>query len=297
MNYKLIIVGIYTLFAAVELLGGRFFFRDDTTRKDLFLDIACTLSLPLLVVPTVLLTGENLTEWLRPGSANSLAAWPWWTMFLVLIVVDDLTQYWWHRLSHQVPWLFALHRAHHSARYLSVRVTYRNNLLYYALMPGLWCSSVLIYLGFGPVYAIYASIKLTVIIGAHSSVPWDAWMLQRRWAHPMLWVLERTVSTPTTHAAHHGRHASDSATHYRGNFGNLLFIWDMIFGTAKIARRRPSTFGLEDVAPSSALEEFVWPFGSVRPRGESSAAVHDTAPASPPSPQVSARSRDAKPER
>jgi sterol desaturase/sphingolipid hydroxylase (fatty acid hydroxylase superfamily) len=260
MNYKLLIVVIYALFAVVELIAGRFVYREDTTRKDLFLDVACALSLPLVVVPTVLWSGAALSDFLRPGSANALSSWPAWSMFVVLIFADDLTQYWWHRLSHRVPWLFALHRAHHSASYLSVRVTYRNNLVYYALMPGLWCSSVLIHLGFGPVYAFYASLKLLVIIGAHSSVPWDAWMLNRRWTHPLLWVIERTISTPTTHSAHHGRHAMDPATHYRGNYGNLLFVWDIVFGTAKITRRRPCDFGLENVEPASALEEFVWPF-------------------------------------
>ena len=34
-------------------------------------------------------------------------------------------------------------------------------------------------------------------------------------------------------------------THYRGNYGNFLFLWDVMFGTAKITRRRPDTFGVE----------------------------------------------------
>ncbi|MGB1701235.1 MAG: sterol desaturase family protein, partial [Nannocystaceae bacterium] len=154
MNYQLLIVGIYTAFALLEIVAGRFLFREETTRKDLFLDIACPLSLPLLVVPSVLWAGATLTELAVPGAADAWVAWPAWLMFLVLVCTDDLSQYWWHRLSHAVPWLFALHRAHHSANYLSVRVTYRNNLIYYALMPGLWMSSVLIHLGFGPVYAV-----------------------------------------------------------------------------------------------------------------------------------------------
>ena len=44
----------------------------------------------------------------------------------LLLLVDDLTQYWWHRLSHS-PLLWPLHRAHHSAEYMSIRVTFRNN--------------------------------------------------------------------------------------------------------------------------------------------------------------------------
>ena len=30
------------------------------------------------------------------------------------------------------------------------------------------------------------------------------------------------------------------------NFGNLLFVWDMLFGTAKITRRYPAKVGLPD---------------------------------------------------
>ena len=209
----------------------------------------------MTLLPDLLLLRRLLRVGLAPAAVLLLLA-----LVGVLLLADDLTQYWWHRTSHEVPWLFALHRAHHSARYLSIRVTYRNNLLYYAFMPGLWASSVLIYLGFGPVYAFYAVVKLFIIVSAHSSVPWDAALLRYRALHPILWVLERVVSTPTTHAAHHGRHAEDPGTHYKGNYGNLLFLWDVIFGTARITRRRPSAFGLENIAESTWYEELVWPF-------------------------------------
>lgn len=282
MNYKLVIAGIYTAFAVAELALGRFLHREETTRKDLILDVANTVTFPVLVVPTVLTLGAMATEAASPGSAGALADLPWWAMVGILLLADDLTQYWWHRTSHEVPWLFALHRAHHSARYLSIRVTYRNNLLYYALMPGLWASSILIHLGFGPVYAFYAVVKLFIIVSAHSSVPWDAALLKYRALHPVLWVLERVVSTPTTHAAHHGRHADDPGTHYRGNYGNLLFLWDVIFGTARITRRRPSAFGLENIAESTWYEELVWPFRAMAraagaPTGERSIPLEDAA--------------------
>ena len=70
---------------------------------------------------------------------GALADWSWWQMLLVLLLADDLTQYFWHRLSHTST-LWPLHRAHHSAAYMSVRIVYRNNAFYYALMPGLWSS-------------------------------------------------------------------------------------------------------------------------------------------------------------
>ena len=157
--------------------------------------------------------------------------------------------------------LYAFHRAHHSARYMSVRIVYRNSLLYYAFMPGLWLSAALIHMGFGPVYLFYIVAKLTVIIGAHSSVPWDAPLWANRWTRPLIWVLCRIISTPLTHSAHHGRHVEDGVTHYKGNYGNFFFFWDVLFGTAKISSERPQVYGIENEHPATWFEELIWPVG------------------------------------
>ena len=37
--------------------------------------------------------------------------------------------------------------------------------------------------------------------------------------------------------------AEDGISHPNDNYGNLLFIWDIIFGTAKITRKYPKRFG------------------------------------------------------
>jgi sterol desaturase/sphingolipid hydroxylase (fatty acid hydroxylase superfamily) len=254
---------VFLFFAASEVVLGRFFHKDKTDRGDVILDLGSNILVPAVIVPLVLTASHTLAEAAFPGSEGMLSDWPWWAMFGVLLVADDMTQYWWHRLSHS-SWLYPLHRAHHSAGYMSVRMVYRNNLIYYEMMPGLWFSGVLVYWGFLPVYLVYLVIKMTVIIGAHSSVPWDEKLLRWRWAHPLMWVVERVISTPTTHAVHHGLHEADGATWYKGNFGNLLFLWDVIFGTAKITRRRPESFGIEDMAPATWFEELVWPFKQLR---------------------------------
>ena len=48
-------------------------------------------------------------------------------------------------------------------------------------------------------------------------------------------------------------------THYKGNFGNLLFFWDVLFGTAKITRRYPETYGVENLAPATLGQQLAWP--------------------------------------
>jgi sterol desaturase/sphingolipid hydroxylase (fatty acid hydroxylase superfamily) len=166
-------------------------------------------------------------------------------MIGTLLIADDLTQYAWHRLSHSSV-LWPLHRAHHSAAYMSVRIVYRNNALYYAFMPGLWISGVLVFLGFGWVYVGYVFVKLAVIVGAHCSWRWDEALYRIPALHPVMWVLERTISTPATHHAHHALSEADGIGHYSGNFGNLLFLWDVLFGTAVITRKFPPAYGLDD---------------------------------------------------
>ncbi|HKW83070.1 MAG TPA: sterol desaturase family protein, partial [Burkholderiaceae bacterium] len=168
-----------------------------------------------------------------------------WAMFGLLLIGDDLTQYLWHRASH-TPLLWPLHRAHHTAQYMSIRMTYRNNFFYYLMMPGLWMAGVLLYLGFGAVYGFYFVVKVAVILGAHSAWRWDEPLYRIRALRPLMWLVERTLSTPATHWAHHALTNADGVGHYKGNFGNLLFFWDVLFGSAHITRRYPAKVGLQD---------------------------------------------------
>ncbi|MBO87084.1 MAG: fatty acid hydroxylase, partial [Deltaproteobacteria bacterium] len=206
-------MGILLGFAALELLAGRFVHARTSTWRDAIIDASTSLVLPLVAIPAIFTAAPHVAELVLPSSEGWLAGLPGWAMFSILLIADDLTQYWWHRLSH-TSWLYPLHRAHHSGRYLSIRVVYRNHVVYYLLMPGLWLSAILVYWGFGAVYGIYILLKMSIIIGAHSSVPWDAPLYAR--FPRLMWMVERVVSTPATHSAHHGLQAEDGITHYKG---------------------------------------------------------------------------------
>ena len=235
---------IIATFGVLEIASGRhkeFHATHDDTKLEAFMFI----SLLALAQPLAFAVTDKLCSLAMPGQRDALAALPWWAMTAVLLVGDDMTQYWWHRVSH-TPLLWPLHRAHHSAHYMSIRITYRNNFFYYLMMPGLWISGVLIYLGLGDVYLVYVVVKLTVILGAHSAVRWDEPLYRVPALRPLAWLVERTVSTPATHWGHHALTNDDGIGHYIGNFGNLLFLWDVLFGTAKITRRYPAEVGLPD---------------------------------------------------
>lgn len=240
----ILLTAIILGFALLEIASKRHE-NFHATPDDSKLELAMFVALLAVTQPLVFAVTGKLCSLLMPGEFHAWAALPWWLMAGILLVGDDMTQYWWHRVSH-TPLLWPLHRAHHSAHYMSIRITYRYNFFYYLMMPGLWISGVLVYLGFGTVYLAYIVAKLLVILGAHSAVRWDEPLYRIKVLHPLAWVLERTVSTPATHWAHHALTNADGIGHYRGNFGNLLFFWDVLFGTAKITRRYPPAVGLSD---------------------------------------------------
>jgi len=258
LNPTVIVAAIFFGFILLEMILGRFFQPKGERRDALLETIGSTLLLGV-TVPAITFASASLMSVFFPELKGSLAAIPWLAGFALFLLLDDMTQYWWHRLAHRVPWLYDLHRAHHSAKYMSIRIVYRNNSFYYLLMPGIWLSGILIYMGLAHVYFVYLIIKLSVIFGAHSSVPWDAKLYNIRVLQPLMWVVERTISTPATHSAHHGLNADDGVTNYKGNFGNLLFFWDILFGTAKITRRRPAEYGIENIRPASWQQELFWP--------------------------------------
>jgi sterol desaturase/sphingolipid hydroxylase (fatty acid hydroxylase superfamily) len=253
------IAAIFLGFALVEYLRTNLFFKARQRQKDGVVEVISTATLVLLTQPFVLVAGGLLAASVAPDARGSLGEIPIVAQVGLLLVFDDMMQYWWHRFSHTVKWLYELHRPHHDAEYMSIRIVYRNNIFYYLLMPGIWFSGALIYLGLGQVYAAYIVVKLLVICGAHSDPPWDKPLYKIKWLSPVMWVVERTISTPSTHWAHHGMHKADGVTNYKGNFGNLLFFWDVLFGSAKITRRYPDRVGVENLTPVSAQHQLLWP--------------------------------------
>lgn len=262
----MVILGIFFAFIIAEIIFTKFFNKKEQVKSDGWVELISTIALTGFTQPLILGAAYALGLFAFPQYQDALVGIPFWAGFLLLLIFDDMTQYWWHRASHSIPWLYKLHRPHHNANYMSIRLVYRNNLFYYLFMPALWFSGALIYLGLGWVYAVYIIIKMTVIFGAHSDITWDKPLYKIKWLSPLMWVVERTISTPCTHQAHHGKHLSDGVTHYKGNFGNLLFFWDVLFGTAKITRQYPPEHGVENLPETSMAEQLIWPLVQVHPQ-------------------------------
>ena len=239
---KLIPAAVLLILGILEALGG-LYFSGKRSKTDYTIELVSLATLPTLIQPGIFLVTFFGMNFFLPNLENYFINLHFMWQIVTFLILDDMVQYWWHRWSHTNMTMWKLHRPHHVVEEMGVLVTYRNAILYYALMPGIWFSGILIYLGMGYVYIFYVTVKLIVILLAHSETKWDRFLYRYKVLHPLAWIIERTISTPSTHFAHHGLTAEDGISHPNGNFGNLLFFWDILFGTAKITRKYPEIFG------------------------------------------------------
>lgn len=268
----LTIVAIFFSFILAEIIFTDFFRKKGLKKGDGWVELIGTVLLTGFTQPAIMFLVYAAGLAFLPQYESALSGLPFWAGFLLFVVFDDMTQYWLHRASHTFPWLYKLHRPHHNGEYMSIRLVYRNNIFYYWVMPGLYFSGALIFLGLGWVYAVYIVLKMTIIYAAHSDLRWDKKLYDIKGLSPFMWVVERTISTPSTHNAHHGRHKSDGITNYHGNYGNMLFFWDVLFGTAKITRKYPELYGVENLPETSVAEQLIWPIvrGAPLPKEDAS---------------------------
>lgn len=231
------------------------------------LDIACY-TLPKLVVgPVITYFGLKVLPLILPHAKNEFTWIPFIFGALIIAIYDDLTQYWYHRLHHQVPFMWRFHRTHHSAPYMGMAMASRQNIIYTLFFSQSYVTTVLVYLGLGYPALFVKGLKSLITKLAHSSIKWDKPFYENKWLHPVAWVLERTISTPATHHAHHADSADDGVGHYKGNFGNMFFLWDIIFGTALITRQYPAAYGIKNYKGEEWYAQLLWPIFKSKKEG------------------------------
>jgi len=142
---------------------------------------------------------------------------------------------------------------------MGVAMNNRQNAFYTIFLSQFYVTTTLVYLGLGGAAVTVLTIKTVITTLAHSSVAWDKPFYKYRALHPLVWVLERTISTPATHHAHHAATSGDGVGYYKGNFGNMFFLWDIIFGTAHISRKYPRVYGISHYERDPWYAQFLWP--------------------------------------
>ena len=169
-----------------------------------------------------------------------------WLQFLELILLADFLAYLFHRALHRNPWLWRLHKVHHSSSSMDWLANVRLHPLDKILGDCFQFIPIFL-LGFGdgPLLAY------TIVLGFqgflnHSNVRLDY--------GPLRWVF-------TNPQFHHWHHCNDTS-HYNRNFAPHLVIFDLLFGTGYIPPRgvMPDNYGVPDDVPESFLKQMLFPF-------------------------------------
>ena len=137
---------------------------------------------------------------------------------LLGIVLLDLAIYWQHRWFHLLPWLWRIHRVHHSDIGFDATLGLRFHPAE-ILLSLLYKLALIWVFGFAPLTVLVYEVLLAsfaLFTHADIAVParWDA-------------RLRRVFVTPDWHRVHHSvcRDETDS------NYGNILSTWDHLFAS------------------------------------------------------------------
>ena len=139
---------------------------------------------------------------------------PVWAVWGLTFIVIDFVYYWYHRCSHRVRFLWAVHMNHHSSEEMNYVVSLRqawfgpiSKIPFFMFMP---------LAGFDPLITLVAGVAST-LWGVFGHTQWIN----------KLGPIEYIFVTPSSHRVHHG----SNECYLDKNYGNLLIIWDRIFGT------------------------------------------------------------------
>ena len=250
----LLVVSVFLGLMLLEFLLGRY---ERQSRKDWIIDVVSAAQLALLLKPAAIFAAVWLASTLWPSGHGRLADLPTWLAFLLVFLPDDFMHYWYHRLAHEHEWMWPMHRTHHTARRYQVTVAFRENWTWLFFMPGFWWMGLMIHVGLG-----YMVVLSALVIGLHNVIlhygfTWDRRLYQHSVAGPVIRVIERIINTPSLHRGHHGLGQNGVPL---GNYGQTLFVWDQLFGTATFLNERmPERYGIISEDHSSWSQQLWWP--------------------------------------
>ena len=135
--------------------------------------------------------------------------------FLLTFVIADFAYYWYHRLSHEVPFLWTMHHTHHSSPWMNFTTAMRLNWVAKFVSPLYF--SPLVLLGLSPEFlALSLALGLLFQFFLHTEV-----------IGRFGWFEGKFLNTPSAHRVHHG-----SNTRYIDkNYAGVFVVWDRLFRT------------------------------------------------------------------
>ncbi len=201
-----------------------------------FVTVGAIIFAVVLALPFLWLRSFHMVDSLPAAASVPLA--------LVLVFVGN---YWGHRLTHQIPFLWRFHAVHHSIDEMDWLAAGRLHPLDSAFTQAFTIVPLFL-LGYSAGVFAGAAIVVTLLaIFQHANVRLKFPVV--RWIFP----------TPEWHHWHHAIDAEAVNT----NFG--LPIVDKAFGTAYMPRdRRPVGFGIHDPVPRDTyLRHLAYPFTNI----------------------------------
>ena len=151
---------------------------------------------------------------------------PTWAIWTIAFISIDFIFYFFHRLSHRTRFLWAIHMSHHSSEEMNFAVSFRQawfgpvaKLPFFMALPLIGLDPTVIAVA-GVVSTLWGIVGHTQIIGRLGPLEWF-------------------FNTPSHHRVHHGA----NETYIDKNYGNLLIIWDRLFGTFE-PEKEPVKYGL-----------------------------------------------------
>jgi alkylglycerol monooxygenase len=147
-------------------------------------------------------------------------------LWILLFLLTDFIWYWYHRLAHEINILWAAHVVHHQSEDFNYTASTRITVFQAFIRTGFW--AILPWIGF-------PAPMITSLLLIHGTYPF--------FTHTRLigklGILEYILVTPSHHRVHH---ASDEK-YLDKNYGDVLIIWDKLFGTFKKEEEEPK-YGL-----------------------------------------------------
>jgi sterol desaturase/sphingolipid hydroxylase (fatty acid hydroxylase superfamily) len=199
-----------------------------------------------LVFPVLAVGAAIAAERSSLGVLNHVSA-PAWLTFALAFLAMDLGRYATHVALHRVPWLWRLHRVHHSDMDYDCTTALRFHPLEALLTVGIQIV-VVAAIGAPPLAVLaYEAIVAIASLFTHGNVSFaprtDA-------------LLRRFAVTPAMHRIHHSTLHEETDS----NFGVVLPWWDRLLGTYRAEPSVPHaamTIGLADVRDARA-SRFEW---------------------------------------
>jgi sterol desaturase/sphingolipid hydroxylase (fatty acid hydroxylase superfamily) len=176
---------------------------------------------------------------------QAVASQPFWLQFGEALLLTEVTGYWAHRASHQVPLLWRFHALHHSIDEMDWLAAGRLHPVDQVFARA--CVILpLVVLGFSKAtFGAYLAVSTLWAIFIHANV--------RFGFGPLRWL----VATP---AYHHWHHSNDPGA-INHNYAGQLPLLDLVFGTFHLPKGRwPATYGIDDPVPETYLAQLGWSF-------------------------------------